>query len=199
MASNIGESIGGCVGYRVRGESASSRRTRVLVVTEGVLVRRLQRDPTLEGVSCIIFDEFHERSVPARAIGSRSSVPDGALLCTVLTSPCGRVLTAGRCRPLPCALPRGAARNNRPVSGGGPGSAPGRCTLCERQPGASGGMCEVALPLECHTTPPGPLLGPSSKTAGIQAGVALRSLRFAHGFSASACIPWCKGWASRSR
>ena len=65
MASLLGEQVGDRVGYRVRGEKKSSRRTRVLAVTEGILVRRLQSDPTLEGVSCVIFDEYHERSVDA--------------------------------------------------------------------------------------------------------------------------------------
>ena len=65
MASLIGEPVGNRVGYSVRGEKATSQRTRVLAVTEGVLSRRLQSDPSLNGVSCILFDEFHERSVDA--------------------------------------------------------------------------------------------------------------------------------------
>ncbi|EOD07248.1 hypothetical protein EMIHUDRAFT_62179 [Emiliania huxleyi CCMP1516] len=65
MASLLGQPLGGEVGYRVRHESKTSRETRVLVVTEGVLVNKLQADPTLEGVACVIFDEFHERSVDA--------------------------------------------------------------------------------------------------------------------------------------
>ena len=65
MSGLLGERVGGRVGYRVRDESASSARTRLLVVTEGILVRRLQSDPSLDGVSCVIFDEFHERSVDA--------------------------------------------------------------------------------------------------------------------------------------
>ena len=65
MASLLGQSLGDQVGFRVRHESKSSRSTRILVVTEGVLVRRLQADPSLDGVSCVIFDEFHERSVDA--------------------------------------------------------------------------------------------------------------------------------------
>ena len=65
MASLIGEEVGGTVGYRFRGEDVSGKRTRILVVTEGILVRRLQSDPSLEGVSCVVFDEYHERSVDA--------------------------------------------------------------------------------------------------------------------------------------
>ncbi|GHT67004.1 ATP-dependent helicase HrpB [Spirochaetia bacterium] len=63
MADLMGESIGGQVGYAVRLERRVSERTRIEVITEGLLVRRLQNDPELSGVSTIIFDEFHERSV----------------------------------------------------------------------------------------------------------------------------------------
>lgn len=59
MASLINDPLGGKVGFRVRHESKASSSTRVLVVTTGVLVRRLQSDPSLEGVSAVIFDEFH--------------------------------------------------------------------------------------------------------------------------------------------
>ena len=65
MASLIDDPLGGKVGFRVRHESKASKATRVLVVTTGVLVRRLQSDPSLEGVSAVVFDEFHERSVDA--------------------------------------------------------------------------------------------------------------------------------------
>lgn len=65
MAQLLGESPGGTVGYRMRGESRIGPRTRIEVVTEGILTRRLQRDPTLEGVGVVIFDEFHERSLDA--------------------------------------------------------------------------------------------------------------------------------------
>ena len=61
----IGERVGGTVGYRMRGETRVGRDTRVEIVTEGVLTRRLQRDPTLDGVGIVIFDEFHERSLDA--------------------------------------------------------------------------------------------------------------------------------------
>ncbi|MGI9332207.1 MAG: ATP-dependent helicase HrpB [Gammaproteobacteria bacterium] len=63
MAALLGESVGERVGFRVRFESAVSQRTRIEVVTEGVLTRRLQRDPELAGVGLVIFDEFHERSL----------------------------------------------------------------------------------------------------------------------------------------
>jgi ATP-dependent helicase HrpB len=65
MAELRGESVGETVGFRTRTESRISRHTRIEVVTEGILTRRLQRDPTLDGISLIIFDEFHERSLVA--------------------------------------------------------------------------------------------------------------------------------------
>lgn len=63
MASMIGEQVGDTVGYRVRFEHKVSARTRIEVVTEGILTRMLVSDPTLEGVNVVIFDEFHERSL----------------------------------------------------------------------------------------------------------------------------------------
>src|SRR5215831_6430677 len=65
LAELRGEEVGQTVGYRMRGERRVGRGTRVEVVTEGVLTRRLQRDPTLDGVGVLIFDEFHERSLDA--------------------------------------------------------------------------------------------------------------------------------------
>ena len=63
MASILGESVGKTVGYRIRFENKTSADTRIEVLTEGILTRMLVNDPTLDGVSIIIFDEFHERSI----------------------------------------------------------------------------------------------------------------------------------------
>ena len=63
MASILGESVGNTVGYRVRFENKVSSETRIEVLTEGILTRMLIHDATLEGVSAVIFDEFHERSI----------------------------------------------------------------------------------------------------------------------------------------
>jgi ATP-dependent helicase HrpB len=63
MANLLGEEVGETVGYAMRMESKVSGRTRVLVVTEGVLSRMILEDPELSGISAIIFDEFHERSL----------------------------------------------------------------------------------------------------------------------------------------
>ena len=65
MATTLGETPGETVGYRMRLETRVSRRTRIEVVTEGVFTRMLQSDPALEGVSAVLFDEFHERSLHA--------------------------------------------------------------------------------------------------------------------------------------
>jgi ATP-dependent helicase HrpB len=65
MATLLGGRAGGTVGYRVRHESIVSRATRIEVVTEGILTRMLQEDPTLDGVALVLFDEFHERSIHA--------------------------------------------------------------------------------------------------------------------------------------
>jgi len=65
MASVLGEKVGATVGYSIRNESAVSPETRIEVITEGILTRRLQRDPSLEGVSAVLFDEYHERSIHA--------------------------------------------------------------------------------------------------------------------------------------
>ena len=63
MAESLGEEVGGTVGYRVRMESRVSARTRIEVITEGVFTRMILDDPELTGVACVLFDEFHERSL----------------------------------------------------------------------------------------------------------------------------------------
>ncbi len=65
LASELGERVGETVGYRIRLDSKVGPNTRIEVVTEGILARRLQDDPALEGVGLVIFDEFHERSLDA--------------------------------------------------------------------------------------------------------------------------------------
>ena len=65
MADMLGEKVGETVGYRVRMDNKVSQKTRIEVVTEGVLTRMMQQDPSLEGVALIVFDEFHERSLDA--------------------------------------------------------------------------------------------------------------------------------------
>jgi len=79
------EPLGRRAGYRVRTSSRVSRDTRIEVVTEALLTRRIQEDPLLEGVGLVVFDEFHERSIHADlalalALEVRRARPDLALL-----------------------------------------------------------------------------------------------------------------------
>ena len=86
MAQTLEQSVGATVGYRMRMDTRVSRGTRIEVVTEGVLTRMLQTDPSLDGVAAVIFDEFHERSLQADlglalTIDARSNLtPDLKLL-----------------------------------------------------------------------------------------------------------------------
>jgi ATP-dependent helicase HrpB len=65
MACSLGEEIGQTVGYSIRFDSKLSQATRIEVVTEGILTRRIQNDPLMDGIAMVIFDEFHERSLQA--------------------------------------------------------------------------------------------------------------------------------------
>jgi ATP-dependent helicase HrpB len=65
MAYLLGEPVGETVGYQIRAERCAGARTKILVVTEGILTRMLQRDPELAGYALVIFDEFHERNLHA--------------------------------------------------------------------------------------------------------------------------------------
>ena len=94
MASLLGEPVGRTVGFRTRLDAAVSADTRIEVVTEGLLVRRLQSDPGLDGVAAVILDEIHERSLES----------DLALaLCLDLQASCGRNCACWRCPPPPTA------------------------------------------------------------------------------------------------
>src|SRR3546814_14443445 len=86
LASELSERVGETVGYRIRLDSKVGPNTRIEVVTEGILARRLQDDPALEGVGLVIFDDFHvllnaqevalscQKSQPRLASGNRNSV-----------------------------------------------------------------------------------------------------------------------------
>lgn len=104
MADTIGEPTGKTVGYRVRFDTKVSNDTRLEVVTEGILTRMLVNDPTLEGVSVVIFDEFHERNLnselalalarqcqellrPDLKIVIMSATIDAAQICHALNAP----------------------------------------------------------------------------------------------------------------
>src|ERR1700749_3438980 len=114
-ASLIGEPVGRTVGFRTRLESAVSSATRIEVVTTGLLVRRLLGDPGLDGVSAVILDEIHERSLdadlalalcldaqamlrPDRRLLAMSATLDGARLSAIMKAPI--VESAGRMYPV---------------------------------------------------------------------------------------------------
>nr|WP_203837849.1 ATP-dependent helicase HrpB [Actinoplanes humidus] len=92
MSSLLGEEVGGLVGYSVRGDRRVSARTRIEVVTTGVLVRRLHRDPELAGTTAVVLDECHERHLDtdlalAFLIEVRAALrPDLSLLATSATA-----------------------------------------------------------------------------------------------------------------
>lgn len=65
LARQLGEAVGQTVGYQIRQEQLYSDKTRLLIVTEGILTRKIQQDPALSAVDLLIFDEFHERSLHA--------------------------------------------------------------------------------------------------------------------------------------
>lgn len=92
MAWLLGEAVGGRVGYAIRGERRTGPDTRVEVVTTGLLVARLQRDPELAGVDVVVLDECHERHLDtdlalAFAVDARAALrPDLRLLATSATA-----------------------------------------------------------------------------------------------------------------
>ena len=115
MARQLGEEVGDTVGYRIRFENKVSARTRVEVVTEGILTRMLQDDPMLDGVGALLFDEFHERHLAADLglalaldvqaqlredlrIVVMSATLDGERLAQFLAAP--RLSSAGRSFPV---------------------------------------------------------------------------------------------------
>ncbi len=109
MAGLLGEKAGERIGYRTRLDMRVSRRTQVEVVTEGILTRMLQHDPELPGHGCIIFDEFHERSLQADlgltlSLDARAALrPDLRLVVMSATLDVEAVAgLLGGCRTLSC-------------------------------------------------------------------------------------------------
>lgn len=91
LAAELGEKVGDTVGYRIRLDSRVGPKTRIEVVTEGILTRRLQDDPALEGVGLVVFDEFHERSLDADlalalALNGRELLRDTPLKVLVMSA-----------------------------------------------------------------------------------------------------------------
>jgi ATP-dependent helicase HrpB len=99
MAKQLNEAVGETVGYRIRFDNKVSTRTRIEVVTEGILTRLIQDDPLLEDVGAILFDEFHERHLAgdlglALALDVQASVRDDLRLVVMSATLDGERLTA---------------------------------------------------------------------------------------------------------
>ena len=130
MARNLGQSIGGTIGYRMRLDTRVSRATRIEVITEGVLTRLLQEDPALEGVAAVIFDEFHERSLQADlglalALDARAAlVPELRILVMSATLEASAVARLFEDAPVIRAAVREFALEVR-YAGSGPAALPG--------------------------------------------------------------------------
>ncbi len=146
MADTTGTELGALVGYQTRDERRISSRTRIEVVTEGVLTRRLQNDPELPGVGLVIFDEVHERNLttdlglalaldvaatirPDLRLLAMSATPDVEGLTKLLDAPV--IMSEGRMFDIemhwmpraPAGAPRGSGRrpggrSARPARGG---------------------------------------------------------------------------------
>ena len=182
MAGLIGEPVGRTVGFRTRLESAVSAATRIEVVTTGLLVRRLLGDPGLEGVSTVILDEIHERSLeadlalalcldaqamlrPDLRLLAMSATLDGARLSAIMDAPI--VESAGRAHPVevrhaardiadPRDLPDAMARAIRAALDEAPGDIlaflPGMGEI-RRTEAALAGVDAVVLPLHGDLPP----------------------------------------------
>ena len=182
MASLIGEPVGGTVGFRTRLESAVSSATRIEVVTTGLLIRRLLGDPGLDGVSAIILDEIHERSLeadlalvlcldaqsmlrPDLRLLAMSATLDGARLSAIMAAPI--VESTGRIHPveiryaardIPNAwdLPEAMARTIRTALAQAPGDVlaflPGMGEI-RRTEAALEGLDAAVLPLHGDLPP----------------------------------------------
>ena len=115
MASHLDEPVGRTVGFRTRIDSAVSSETRIEVITEGLLIRRLLQDPGLDGIAAVILDEIHERSLdadlalafcldaqrhlrPDLRLLAMSATLDGARLAALLDAPV--IESAGRMFPV---------------------------------------------------------------------------------------------------
>lgn len=169
LAFNLNEPVGRTVGYRIRFENKVSADTRIEVLTEGILTRRLVSDPLLDGVSVVIFDEFHERSLnsdvalaltraiqqevrPDLRIVLMSATIDTELICKELQAPCvqceGRMypietirLNPGETADVPAAIRKAHREHEGDILVFLPGEAEIRS--CEQQLGASLGKTRI--------------------------------------------------------
>jgi len=128
VAAELDQPLGGTVGYAVRFEQKVSRDTRICFVTEGLLLRRLQSDPELKGISAVLLDEFHERHLQTDLAitllarlqaGARPDLRLGVMSATLDAGPVADFLGAEviRCegRPYPVAVQHLARPDDRPL------------------------------------------------------------------------------------
>lgn len=115
MASLLGEPVGATVGYQTRDERRIGPTTRIEVVTEGVLTRRLQNDQELPGVGLVVFDEVHERNLPtdlglALALDVRAALRPDLRLLAMSATPDTRIASLIGTDGLPAPIVRSAGR-----------------------------------------------------------------------------------------
>src|SRR4051812_47376342 len=131
MAAQRGENVGETVGYRIRFEAKVSARTRIEVITEGILTRLIQSDPELPDIGAIVFDEFHERHLhgdlgaalaldvqaslrPDLRLAIMSATLDGERVARWFDAP--RLTSAGRSFPVRIAYPPARTQEDWPFA-----------------------------------------------------------------------------------
>ena len=167
MASLLGEPVGETVGYAVRGDSRRSDRTRIEVVTSGLLLRRLMADPELAGVHTVLLDECHERHLDADLLlalllDARAGLrPDLRLLATSATVATDRLAELLGRRHRCCASRPGCSRwrpgTSRPRAASA--SRPAWPARCGPRCGRATATCSRSCPACRRSAARPPLLG----------------------------------------
>ncbi len=130
MAATLGEQVGETVGYRVRLDSKVGPRTRIEVVTDGLFLRLLQDDPSLESVGCVIFDELHERGLESDLAFALVRESQGALREDLRVLAMSATLDPG-----PVSQRLGDSSGGAPLVGVGRPHVPGRDALSRSRSG----------------------------------------------------------------
>ena len=178
MADLLGEEVGRTVGYRTRDERHVGRDTRIEVVTEGILTRRLQRDPSLPGTGMVIFDEIHERNLQtdlalAFTLDARDALrPDLRILAMSATLDTDRVAEViGRDQPAPVITQRRpyAPRRHPMASGRSTTVVDRRASPRRRRPRCSTRSSTTRATSSCSWPAP-PTSAGSSRCSGAVAG-----------------------------
>ena len=146
LADLLGEEVGGTVGYAVRGERRAGPDTRIEVVTAGLLLRRLQRDPELSGVDAVILDEVHERSLDSDLLLALLADARAALREDLTLVAMSATLDADRLRRILGGSPGGSSGGAAPLV-----EVPGRLHPLEEvwaPPGRTGRLGPRGVPRE---------------------------------------------------